>query len=101
MNRKLQHTIQALAASAAVFSLMLIAGGPAPVPAAAPVAVPAALLAVSAEAAGTAVEAIEAAAPQAVAEAASPGSRRHRRSHATTALPYFSFAQGLRQVAGS
>ena len=74
MNRKLQHTIQALAASAAVFSLMLIAGGPAPVPAAA---------------------------PQAGVESAGTGNRRHRRSHATTALPYFSFAQGLRQVAGS
>jgi len=99
MNRKLQHTLQALAASAAVFSLMLIAGGPAPMPAAAPVAVPAALLAVSAEAAGAAAGALDGA-PGPKAEAAA-GQHRPRRSHATVALPYFSFAQGLRQVAGS
>ena len=83
MNRKLQHTMQALTATAAVFSLMLIAGGPAP--ATAPAALPptAALLVMSAEAAGTATP------------------RQPKRSRATLALPYFSFAQGLRQVAGS
>ncbi|HET7655486.1 MAG TPA: hypothetical protein VFK18_00645 [Luteimonas sp.] len=99
MNRKLQHTIQALAATAAVFSLMLIAGGPAPMPAPAPMATPAALLVVSAEAA-TQVEALKAEQEEAEGTQARQGTRRQRRSHAT-ALPYFSFAQGLRQVTGS
>ena len=99
MNRKLQHTIQALAATAAVFSLMLIAGGPAPMPAPAPMAGPAAILVVSAEAA-TSVEALQAGQEEADAAPARQGNRRQRRSHAT-ALPYFSFAQGLRQVTGS
>ena len=93
MNRKLQHTMKALTATAAVFSLMLIAGGPAPVATPVPVAVPG-LLVVSAEA----VEAIEAGAEATPSREA--GSRQ-RRGHATVALPYFSFAQGLRQVTGS
>jgi hypothetical protein len=100
MTRKIQHTLQALTATVAVFGLMLIAGGPASVPAPAPVAVPAALLVVSAEAA-TAVDAIDEPAVEAEASAARGNAGRHRRGHATTALPYFSFAQGLRQVAGS
>src|SRR3546814_10884022 len=50
MTRKLQHTFQALMASAAVFSLMLIAGGPAPAPAASPVVVPTAILVAASEA---------------------------------------------------
>ena len=62
-------------------------------------AMPAAFLVVSAEAAGTAVEAIEV--EEARDDAARGSARRHRRGHATTALPYFSFAQGLRQVTGS
>jgi hypothetical protein len=98
MNRKLQHTMQALAASAAVLSLMLIAGGPAPITA--PAAGPAALLVASAGMAGSAVEALDAEAEPAAEADAPAGARRHRRGHATTALPYFSFAQGLRQVAG-
>jgi hypothetical protein len=81
-----------------VFSLMLIAGGPAPVATSSPVAVPTVILVVSAEAAG-AVESIDATVP--ADQAAAPKARRHRRGHANTALPYFSFAQGLRQVAGS
>lgn len=101
MTRKLQHTFQALMASAAVFSLMLIAGGPAPAPAASPVVVPTAIL-VAASEATEAVEAIDT--PAVDAEATSDGRarqfRRHRRGHATAALPYFSFAQGLRHVAG-
>jgi hypothetical protein len=96
MNRKLQHTMKALSATAAVFSLMLIAGGPAPVPAPTPVPAPAVLLVISAEAAGTAVDAIEQA-----TDKADPTQRKSRRSRASLALPYFSFAQGLRQVAGS
>lgn len=100
MNRKLQHTLQALTATAAVFSLLLIAGGPAPVPAVAPVAVPAALLVASAEAASAAA-ALDAPDAQAPAEPARGSTHRHRRGNATMALPYFSFAQGLRQVAGS
>ena len=97
MNRKLQHTMTALSATAAVFSLMLIAGGPAP--ATAPAALPptAALLVMSAEAAGTAVDTLEGIDPDPAA--ATP--RQPKRSRATLALPYFSFAQGLRQVAGS
>lgn len=99
MTRKLQHTFQALMASAAVFSLMLIAGGPAPAPAASPVVVPTAILVAASEA----TEAVEAT-PAVDAEATSDGRarqvRRHRRGHATAALPYFSFAQGLRHVAG-
>jgi hypothetical protein len=104
MNRKLQHTFQALAASAAVFSLMLIAGGPTPmpgpIPAPATATLPATLLVVSVEAAEAADVAAATEAPAAGEREARPA-RRHRRGHATTALPYFSFAQGLRQVAGS
>ena len=97
MNRKLQHTMTALSATAAVFSLMLIAGGPAPAPTTAALPPPAAILVMSAEAAGTAVDTLEGIDPDPAA--ATP--RQPKRSRATLALPYFSFAQGLRQVAGS
>ena len=94
MTRKLQHTLKALTATAAVFSLMLLAGVPAPVTG------PTARFVASAEAAN-AVDAADEAAVEAEAATARGNAGRHRRGHAATALPYFSFAQGLRQVAGS
>ena len=83
MNRKLQRTVTALSATATVLTMMLLAGGPARI------AEPGAALVLA-----TTVEAASVAA----AEVPSAGQRRHlRRSRAALALPYFSFAQGLRR----
>ena len=72
MNRKLQHTVQALTASVAVFGLLLLAGGPPP----AELPAPTVLMATA--------DAGEAALAPALA------------------MPYFSFAKGgLRHVTGS
>ena len=87
MNRKLQHSMLALSSTAIVFTMLLLAGGPAPAPrpmAATPLS----------------------AGDEAVLDAASvltdgtdeTSQRRHlRHSRALLALPYFSFAQGLRR----
>ena len=94
MNRKLQHSVTALSATAAVFGLLLLAGGP-PQPTA-PLASD--MIAVSVDDAGLAAD--DAGDPG--AEDGSAGNRRHqRRARAALALPYFSFAQGLRRVTGS
>ena len=94
MNRKLQHTVQALTTSAAVFGLLLMAGGPPDRALPQPT-----LLVISADVAvepGSADQAVEQAGEPVV-----PG--QVRRSHrAALAMPYFSFAQGgLRRVTGS
>lgn len=82
MNRKFQHAMLALSTTAAVFTLLLLVGSPVPV---------------SHEVA--ALPAI--AAPFAAAADQMPDdlvARRHmRHSRALIALPYFSFAQGLRR----
>jgi len=96
MNRKLQHTVQALATTAAVFGLLLLAGGPP-----SPDLSEADVLTATAEA--DAIEAPEAATATGRAAEASPAAGAVRRSHrAALAMPYFSFGNGgLRRVTGS
>jgi len=91
MNRKLQHTFQALTTTAAVFGILLLAGDPPGLPDPAELMVSAEATAEAPVAAAETVEAREAPAGQV------------RRSHrAALAMPYFSFAQGgLRRVTGS
>jgi hypothetical protein len=91
MNRKFQHSVTALTASAAVFGLLLLAGGP-PAPALAPD-----MALVSLDAAGLP----DADAGDQAASDDGSGHRHQRRARAALALPYFSFAQGLRRVTGS
>jgi hypothetical protein len=90
MNRKFQHSVTALTASAAVFGLLLLAGGP-PAPALAPD-----MVLVSLDAGLPDADAGDQAASEDVS-----GHRHQRRARAALALPYFSFAQGLRRVTGS
>ena len=91
MNRKLQHTVQALTTTAAVFGLLLLAGGPAPTGPGS-----AGLLASD----EPAMEApVAAATPLEASEV--PVGQVRRNHRAALAMPYFSFAQGgLRRVAG-
>lgn len=92
MNRKLHHTVMALSATATVFTALLLAGGPVP-----PSAQPVSGLMMSAAAADSSESAIGSA-TGADAPRVSASQRRHlRRSRAALALPYFSFAQGLRR----
>jgi len=87
MNRKLQHSMLALSTTAAVFTMLLVAGGPAPAPR--PMA--AASLSVGDDAILDATSVL-------ADGAAETSQRRHlRHSRALLALPYFSFAQGLRR----
>ena len=87
MNRKLQHSMLALSTTAAVFTMLLLAGGPAPAPR--PLA--AAALSASDDALIDAASTMT----DGVSEASQ---RRHlKHSRALLALPYFSFAQGLRR----
>ncbi len=103
MNRKLHHTVMALSATATVFTLMLIAAGPArsPVPVstvimsgmAQPAVLEPTVLMVAADTQGASLDAQSVESP-----VASALQRRHlRHSRAILALPYFSFAQGLRR----
>jgi len=86
MNRKLQHTLQALTATAAVFTVLLLAGGPTTP------TVPVVTMQLTRDGGVGVVEASEPAQPGA-------SQRRHRRhSRELLALPYFSFAQGLRRT---
>lgn len=94
MTRKLQHTVTALSATATVFTLLLLAGTPQQPPSAAS-------LALTAEAASPAeATALETAtdAPRPDAAEATDAGRHLRRTRAALALPYFSFAQGLRRL---
>ena len=88
MNRKLHHTVMALSATATVFTLLVLAGTPVPT-----LLTPAPLLVMAADS-GSGIEGgLGSGTPQAVAI-----QRRHQRhSRALLALPYFSFAQGLRR----
>ena len=93
MNRKLQRSTLALSATTALLAMLLLAGGPVLPPPASTVPLLVALdgsrdLADN----GSDVD----------ADATRLNQRRHvRRSRAALALPYFSFAQGLRRVTGS
>jgi hypothetical protein len=84
MNRKLNHAMLALSTTATVFTLLLLVGSPLPAStqvASLPLPTGVAPL----------VEAVDGA-------AVDPVARRHiRHSRALIALPYFSFAQGLRR----
>lgn len=94
MNRKLQHSVTALSASAAVFGLLLLAGGP-PQPAA---TLSPGMILVSVDDAGLPADDLD----NAATDTGAAGTGRHqRRARAALALPYFSFAQGLRRVTGS
>jgi len=97
MNRKLQHTVMALSATATVFTMLLLAGGP-PMPAA-PSPQPAALAMLSTGMADSGdAAAVDGAAGDTEADSAGSRQRSHlRRTRAALALPYFSFAQGLRR----
>ena len=96
MNRKLQHTLKALSATAAVFTVLLLAGGPAapamPAPTTQLSGASAALLDTTSDASiDGAIDASDAPQPSATR-------RRHmRHSRELLALPYISFAQGLRR----
>lgn len=99
MNRKLQHSMTALSATAAVLGLMLLAGAPTR-----PVDPDFAVFVVSATPAGTLHEdgMADASAVDADADAAqAPRAGHARRARSAIALPYFSIAQGLRRATGS
>ena len=86
MNRKLQHSMLALSTTAVVFTMLLVAGGPAPA------SRPMNTLSVG-------DEAILDTASVLADNAAETTQRRHlRHSRELLALPYFSFAQGLRRT---
>ena len=92
MNRKFQHTFKALSASAAVFTVLLLAGSPA-----APL-MPVATTQLSGDSAALLETTIDPGVDASEATPASASQRRHlRHSRAVLALPYFSFAQGLRR----
>ena len=87
MNRKLQHSMLALSTTAAVFTVLLLAGGPAPAPR------PMAATSVS-----VGDDAILDAASVLTDGTSDTSQRRHlRHSRALLALPYFSVAPGLRR----
>jgi hypothetical protein len=95
MNRKLQRSTLALSATTALLAMLLLAGGP-----------------VSPPPPSTAQDVVRLDSTRNLADnggdvtvdndASRRNQRRHvRRSRAALALPYFSFAQGLRRVTGS
>ncbi len=97
MNRKLQHTMTALSATAAVLGLMLLAGAPPQ-----PVQPDFAVFVASASQDAAAPDAGMADATGAEADtAAAPRAGHARRARSALALPYFSIAQGLRRATGS
>ena len=95
MNRKLQHSMTALSATAAVLGLMLLAGAPTR-----PVDPDFAVFVASATPAGTLHDEGMADADAPDAESA-PRAGHARRARSALALPYFSIAQGLRRATGS
>ena len=89
MNRKLQRSTLALSATTALLAMLLLAGGP-----------------VSPQLPSTAQDVVRLDSTRNLADNGGDvtvdNQRRHvRRSRAALALPYFSFAQGLRRVTGS
>ena len=95
MNRKLQHSMTALSATAAVLGLMLLAGAP-PRPVEPDFAAFVASAAQDGDPAGMAADA-----DAGVDAIASPRPAHARRARNAIALPYFSIAQGLRRATGS
>ena len=88
MNRKLQHSMLALSTTAAVLTVLLLAGGPAPAPRP---------MATTVLSAGDDAS-LDATSVMTDGGASDTSQRRHlRHSRAVLALPYFSFAQGLRR----
>jgi hypothetical protein len=95
MNRKLQHTMTALTATAAMFGLMLLAGAPPR-----PVDPDFAAFVASAAQDGTLQQdGLDADTGADPASAVRAGHARRARN--AIALPYFSIAQGLRHATGS
>ena len=93
MNRKLQRSTLALSATTALLAMLLLAGGPVSPP------LPAAQELVRLD---SARDLADNGGDATVDNASRRNQRRHvRRSRAALALPYFSFAQGLRRVTGS
>ena len=89
MNRKLHHTVMALSATATVFTVLLLAASPVG---------PATRMADTGPTSSLAGDASAIAAGAADSIQDSASQRRHlRHSRALLALPYFSFAQGLRR----
>ena len=89
MQRKLFRSMTALSATASVFAILLLAAGPARAPTTVPTAGDIALASTDAAAAEPAFEA--------AADPVSAARQRHlHRTRSLLALPYFSFAQGLR-----
>lgn len=100
LGRKLEHTLLALAASSAVFAVLLLAGTPAmPTPEPAPAIVYVLSAGDMTADVGEAIES-ESASPgiDVAAPATTRGHRSISRTRALLALPYFSFAQGLRHT---
>ena len=100
MYRKLQRSVTALTATAAVFGLLLFAGGPPPQA----MVQPDSMVAVGAgQLASDDTVAVDVDVDVETTDAATAANTRghQRRSRAALALPYFSFAQGLRRVSGS
>jgi hypothetical protein len=93
MNRKLQHSMTALSATAAVLGLMLLAGAP-PRPVEPDFAAFVASASQDGDTTGMAAGLDE-------AGAAAPRAGHARRARSALALPYFSIAQGLRRATGS
>lgn len=94
MNRKLQRSTLALSATTALLAMLLLAGGP--------VSPPLPPDQDMAKFDGTRDLADNGGDATVGNEASRRNQRRHvRRSRAALALPYFSFAQGLRRVTGS
>lgn len=100
MNRKLQHTMTALSATAAVLGLRLLAGAP-PRPVEPDFAAFVASAAQDGDTAGMADAAVDADADAGADAIASPRPAHARRARNAIALPYFSIAQGLRRATGS
>ena len=94
MNRKLQRSTLALSATTALLAMLLLAGGPVSPP------LPSAQELVRLDSARDLADSGSDASTD--NDASRRSQRRHvRRSRAALALPYFSFAQGLRRVTGS
>ncbi|MEO6138338.1 MAG: hypothetical protein ABIP11_06705 [Luteimonas sp.] len=89
MNRKLHHSLIAMSATAAVFGVLLLAAAPVPSPVVQPT------LSISLPG----MRSLPVSAALAMEDAVQSASqRRHlRHSRALLAMPYFSFAQGLRR----
>ena len=95
MNRKLQRSTLALSATTALLAMLLLAGGPV-----SPPLTPASQALVRLDSARDLAD--NGGDASLDNDATRRNQRRHvRRSRAALALPYFSFAQGLRRVTGS